>query len=313
MAQCDVTVLIPSHNPGSYLADALRSVFAQTYHGWKVILVDDASTDDSLELARPFLSTGRVRLVHNPVNLGQSKVQNAGLALVDTPYVVQLDADDWFLPQTLAVLVKEARQQRENVAVVSGNIRVSVQDGHGTEVRSFVRRGRVFWDRYEFLVAATSIWPRFYRTSALRSIGGWPTDDPYEGRHMEDLRILFRLVERYRLHWVDEVLYVHRRHGRNNSCNAHVYGEVLEWAVLDTLRRWGGNYRPVFAEVEPGWKGVVALVPLRPDMDLIVNPWYHGPPVAPGVTRGRDAPRPSPSPPVGTVEGGAPPRRTEAS
>lgn len=276
MAQSDVTVLIPSYNPGSYLVDALRSVFAQTYDGWRVILVDDASTDNSLELARAFLRTGRIRLVRNPVNLGQSKAQNAGLALVDTPYVVQLDADDWFLPPALAVLVREARQQPENVAVVSGNIRISVQDGRGTEVRSYVRRGRVFRDRYEFLVAATSIWPRFYRTSALRSIGGWPTDDPHGGRHMEDLRVLFRLVERYRLHWVNEVLYVHRRHGRNNSCGAQVYGEVLEWTVLDTLRRWGGGYRPVFGEVEPGWKGVIALVPLRPGLDLIVNPWYRG-------------------------------------
>ena len=43
-----VTVLIPFYNPGAYILEALDSVYAQTYKGWKIILIDDASTDGSL-------------------------------------------------------------------------------------------------------------------------------------------------------------------------------------------------------------------------------------------------------------------------
>ncbi len=257
-----VTVLIPSYNPGRYLEDALASVFAQTYPHWTVILVDDASTDDSLAQAAPLLASPKVKLVRHAENLGQSKALNTGLALVETPYVVQLDADDWFVPETLGMLVEAMASQPPTVGVVAGNFRTVVEGPVGGIVRSHVRTGRPFKNRYEYLAAGTTICPRFYRTEALRRIGGWPTDDPYEGRHMEDLLVLYRLIEEHTFAWVDRVLYVHRRHAANNSRQAGPYAEVLEWAVRAALHRWGDRYTPVFERVD-GWLTISHLVPRR--------------------------------------------------
>jgi glycosyltransferase involved in cell wall biosynthesis len=57
-----VTVLIPFYNPGRYLVDAIESVFSQTYKNWKLILINDASTDDSLSLIKKYLSDDRVKI-----------------------------------------------------------------------------------------------------------------------------------------------------------------------------------------------------------------------------------------------------------
>lgn len=241
-----VTVLIPFYNPGKYLKEAVESVLMQTYENWKLILIDDGSTQEYFSQIQSYVTDKRITLIRNPRNLGQSKSLNEGLKLVDTPYTVQLDSDDWFYPHTLEVLVREAEKQPADVAVVSGNINIVFEDAYGNRIANDVMKGRSFQDRYDFLLANLSLWPRFYRTSCLRHIGGWPTDDPYEGRHLEDKRVLYRLIEHFRFHWVDHMLYNCRRHNNNQTNQTAVYSEMTKWAVNDALRRWGSRYKPVF-------------------------------------------------------------------
>lgn len=257
-----VTVVIPSYNAGRYLLTALDSVFKQTYREWQLIVVDDASTDHSIDEARSFLKDSRVRVHRNRENLGQSKCLNQGLALTRTPYLLQLDSDDWFSPDTLATMHAAAEKLPDCVALVSGNLKLVIEDAEGNFIKEAVWRNRSFSDRYDFLLADCSQWPRFYRTAALEAVGGWPVDDPYEGRYMEDKRILFRLIEKYRFHWIDKTMYYHRRHSKNQTNLTGIYNELAEWTICDALKRWGGRYKPVFREDAFGRKKLLKLVPV---------------------------------------------------
>ena len=254
-----VTVLIPFYNPGRYLVDAIESVFSQTYKNWKLILINDASTDHSLSLIKKYLSDDRVKIVHHERNLGQSSSLNTGLNLVDTPFLIQLDADDWFYKDTLKVLVKEAKKLPEDVGLISGNINFVFEDSAGNQIKQKIKKGRVFDDKYEFLLANRSVWPRFYRTSALKEVGGWPIDGPYNGRYVEDLRVLLYLIERYRFHWIDKPMLNHRRHENNQTNKMELLGEVVEWAIKDTLQRWGNEFEPIITTDEEGWTIVTGL------------------------------------------------------
>ena len=280
-----VTVVIPFYNPGAYILEALDSVYAQTYKDWKIILIDDASTDGSLAKIKYYLKDPRIQLVRHSQNLGQSKSMNSGLNLVETPFLIQLDADDWFYPYTLEVLLQETETvtNPDEIAVFSGNINLVYKTRVGRDstqnskkykfdpktkkikwlkpiVISRELKGRSFQDRYEFLLANSSVWPRFYRTTALQHIGGWPVDDPYEGRYAEDIRVLSRLIEHYRFHWVDKVLLNHRRHDKNQTNNLQVYRDIMEWTVRDTLKRWGDEYEPIFTKTEE-WTSLTGLRP----------------------------------------------------
>ncbi len=259
----EVTVLVPTYNSGAYLAEALESVFYQTYTNWKLIIVDDASTDDSLATIKEYTADSRVTVVRNHCNKGQSQSLNKGLALVDTPFTVQLDADDWYLPHTLEVLVRKAHTLPQRFAVISGNIEIIFEDSQGGVMGTAVWKNRSFHDPYDYLLANNSLWPRFYRTKALERIGGWPVDDPYEGRYMED-RILLRLIEHYDFYWVDQILYKHRRHGKNLTNEIAIYNKIIEWAVYDALKRWGDKYDPVFKCSGKNLKKVVKLIPKAP-------------------------------------------------
>lgn len=212
-----VTVLVPFYNSSRFLSQALNSIFEQTYPHWKIILINDGSTDDSLSKISTYLSDPRVTLINNEVNLGQSKSLNKALEHVTTPYFVQLDSDDWFYPHTLEIVMDEAKKLSEGVAVVGGNAMIYAEDEQGNRKMTYVRKSKSFNDRYEFLLSNLSLWPRCYRTSAVQKIGGWPTDDPYEGRYLEDKRILLKLIEDYQLHWIDQMLYNYRRHSKKSN------------------------------------------------------------------------------------------------
>jgi len=253
-----VTVVIPSYNPARYLIEALDSVFLQTYGHWNIVIVDDASTDKSLAYVKDYLTDKRVKLIRNAVNLGQSRCLNIGLSATTTPYLLQLDADDWLEPDALSILVQAAEQQSGKVGLISGIMNVVIENKHGRPIRSYTMKNRSFQDRYDFLLANVSQWPRFYRTEALMAIGGWPTDDPFEGRYLEDKRVLLRLIEKYHFHWIDVPLYNHRRHLSNQTNRVRDFREITEWMVRNTLERWGDGYEPVFAE-KNGWLEVVRL------------------------------------------------------
>lgn len=249
-----VTVLIPFFNPGHYIIEAIDSVFDQTYKEWKIILVNDASTDNSVELILDYIKDNeKIKIIHNPKNVGQPQSMNIGLAAVDTPFVIQLDADDWLASECLEVLYNEMINKTDNVALVSGNMNMIFEDAKGNHIKSRIKKGRSFSEKYEFIEATRSVWPRFYRTDALRKVGGWPTDGPYKGRYVEDMRILYRLIEHYQFHWVDEVLYFHRRHANNETNMKTEYAETVKYLIRSTLKRWGGFYVPIFTRDHEGW------------------------------------------------------------
>ena len=256
----DVTILIPSFNPGKYLREAVESVFQQTYQNWKLIIVDDASTDNSLDSVNDLVKDPRVRVIRNPVNLGQSRTQNAGLEHVDTPFILMLDSDDWLFPYTVEILVEESKHITDDVALICGNKRIIYEDEEGNIIKKTTREsGRDFDDKYEFILANYIPYPRFYRTAALRKVGGWPTDDPYEGRYLEDQRMDHKLIEFYKIHWIDHMLYNYRRHTNNMSSKINLMNEMYEWLVKDSLERWGDYYLPVF-EYSWGWLKLKELI-----------------------------------------------------
>lgn len=256
-----VSVLIPTYNSGRFLKAAINSVFVQTYPDWKIILINDASTDESLESVQDLIEDPRVHLIHNDSNIGQAKSLNVGLSNVDTRFVVQLDGDDLFHPNTLDVLMSAAVREASDIAVIYGNFKTVYEDINGNVVKMLTQRGPEFKDRYDFILKNRTLRPRFYRTSCLRRIGGWPIGGPFEDRYVEDRRILMRLLDNHRFYWKDELLYIYRKHKKNQTWDRKRCEFMKEWIVRDALNRWGNKFEPKFMTDANGWRRVVCLVP----------------------------------------------------
>ncbi|KSU84882.1 Glycosyltransferase involved in cell wall bisynthesis [Fictibacillus enclensis] len=258
-----VTVLIPSYNPGKYLRNAVESVMNQTYQGWKMVIVDDASTDDSLSTIQDYLSDPRIILIKNKQNLGQSKTQNVGLEQIDTRFTMMLDSDDWFFPDTLEILMNEAERVPDEVGLICGKKTIVIENEDGEVLYKILDiKGRSFDDPYEFLLENFIPYPRFYRTSALKKVGGWPTDDPYEGRYLEDRRMDVLLIKDYKIHWIDKMLYNYRKHINNVTVNKKaILNEMIKWNIHYALNKWGNKFEPQFSINKNGWVELSSLIP----------------------------------------------------
>ena len=93
------SVIIPLYNKAPYVAKAIESVLGQTYRDFEVIVIDDGSTDQSLEVAKTFENKS-ITIVSQP-NSGVSTARNNGVKIAKHPYICFLDADDWWHPTFL--------------------------------------------------------------------------------------------------------------------------------------------------------------------------------------------------------------------
>lgn len=93
------SVIIPLYNKAPYVAKAIESVLGQTYRDFEVIVIDDGSTDQSLEVAKTF--ENKLITIVSQSNSGVSTARNNGVKLAKYPYICFLDADDWWHPTFL--------------------------------------------------------------------------------------------------------------------------------------------------------------------------------------------------------------------
>jgi glycosyltransferase involved in cell wall biosynthesis len=96
-----VSVVMPVYNGETYLREAADSILGQTFADFEFIIVDDASTDSSVEIVRAYADP-RIRLVRNDRNLGVSGSLNRAIQLARGTYVARMDADDVSRPERLA-------------------------------------------------------------------------------------------------------------------------------------------------------------------------------------------------------------------
>ena len=97
-----VTIGIPFYNCGATLANTVRSVFAQTFQDWELILLDDGSTDNSLSIAHS-IRDSRVKVISGGINKGIGARRREIVDMTQTDYLAWQDADDLMHPDRLRI------------------------------------------------------------------------------------------------------------------------------------------------------------------------------------------------------------------
>ncbi len=101
-----ISIVVPIYNGEKYIEDCLKSIFNQTYEEWELILIDNASTDDSLKLCKIYAAQDdRIQLLHQHRNVGVSIARNLGMEKARGEYVTFIDVDDWVAPNYLETLL----------------------------------------------------------------------------------------------------------------------------------------------------------------------------------------------------------------
>ena len=106
-----VYIVMPAYNADRFIEAAIRSVMEQTYPNWELLVIDDGSKDNTVEVVQQLCrEDSRIRLLRNEQNMGVAKTRNRGLELCAGQYVALLDSDDLWHPQKLQLQLKLAEE-----------------------------------------------------------------------------------------------------------------------------------------------------------------------------------------------------------
>jgi glycosyltransferase involved in cell wall biosynthesis len=217
-----VSIVIPTRNRLHYLKEAVASVHAQTLGDWQLLIIDDASEDETASWLES-MTDPRIEVVQMQRHVHRAGARNRGLSEASGELVIFLDDDDRFRSRALAVLARALHRHGELAIACGGRIEF---DDAGQHRRSpNVRRSQVraLWP--EILggwVAGTG--QVMFRTEALREIGGW--DESLIA--WQDVELLWRASRRLGPVFVDP--YVVREYRKHPE----------QWVVRD---RWEGLAR----------------------------------------------------------------------
>lgn len=95
-----VSIIMPSYNTAQYISDSINSVLSQTYDNWELIIVDDCSTDKSIDVIKSFQDS-RIVLLQNEKNSGAAISRNYALREAKGKWIAFLDSDDTWAPNKL--------------------------------------------------------------------------------------------------------------------------------------------------------------------------------------------------------------------
>jgi len=125
----DVSVIVPCYNLGRYLGSCLESVQRQTFENFECIVVDDHSTDNSVEIAQEWCKTdSRFSVVEQETNQGVAQARNRGFKVSKGKFLLYLDADDQLTPTGLEILHGELIKDK-GLRIAYGGIDLISDDG----------------------------------------------------------------------------------------------------------------------------------------------------------------------------------------
>lgn len=205
-----VSIIMNCYNGSKYLREAIDSVYAQTYQNWEIIFWDNASTDNSAEIAKSYDS--RIRYFKSEkTHPLVGKVRNLAYEQALGQYIALLDTDDIWLPDKLEKQMHLFGGNR-NLGLVYSDVIIFYNNGVEYELFKSVKpeRRHIFGHliKNNFITTASMI----YRKSALEKLE-YVFDNEFT--FIQDYDLSLRIAHKYEIDYINEPLAKVRKHGEN--------------------------------------------------------------------------------------------------
>jgi glycosyltransferase involved in cell wall biosynthesis len=251
-----IFVVMPAYNAAAFIAEAIESVLAQTYRDFNLIVVNDGSTDDTLEIVQKYASRDRRVKMYTQANAGTAPTLNRGIDIADGEWIFLMHADDRMRPNRLERQLAFIQEHPE-LTVVSSLVRHIDSKGRviGKDNSKLITPESV-----EKVVSANELigisHPAVaFRKSAVLAVGGyrqafWPA---------EDTDLWNRLAEKgYKILVQPEYLLDYRMHGNSASISrARLTRTKARWLKECMVHRRSGKE-------EPDWDSFLASLHSAP-------------------------------------------------
>lgn len=237
----EISIIVPVFNVGDCLERCIESIRRQTFNNYEILLIDDGSTDKSVQLCDWYSSLDdHIKVVHQS-NKGVSSARNTGINMAQGKYISFVDSDDWieetFLEQALQIVKKESCElyisgyveEHFNNNVITKKVSNTIKETKKFDVRSFLEAYNV-----EYVLSITSVWDKLYLTKIVKQYNLWFDEDMDYG---EDANFNFRYLAYCNYVFFDKTIYYHYvKTDRKSLSNFDYYhNNLFEACVKNTI------------------------------------------------------------------------------
>jgi glycosyltransferase involved in cell wall biosynthesis len=236
-----VSVVIPTYNRAELVERAVHSALSQTYSNLEVIIVDDASTDDSGDRIKTLQNIDqRVRYFRHDRNRGAQAARNTGISAAKGGYIAFLDSDDEWLPQKLSLQMALFSQEIVSPGVIYCGLQEVSPDGRMSKQFLPEFRGYIYPQALSNWVAGTDT--VVVRREILEKIHGF--DEKVRAYQEWDLCI--RLAQECEFDFVPDCLTLYHQHtapsiSKDFLRDANGYLSLVDTYRKEILRECGGR------------------------------------------------------------------------
>lgn len=230
-----ITVFMAAYNASAYIEDSIASILNQTFGDFELLIVNDGSTDHSVEIIESFTDK-RIRLIHNGENRGLVFTRNQLLKEARGTYIAILDSDDISFPDRLQFQY-DFMTGHPQIALCGGHALLIDEHGVGLDDKFIVpfheQLNMVLLFQNPFINSAT-----IFKSAVLKELNGYREYAP-----AEDFELFFRISEKYQIANIDKVLIKYRIHHSNtSSVQAEKLHESELKIITDMQRSLGMPY-----------------------------------------------------------------------
>lgn len=231
-----VTIAIPTYNRSKYLPHAIESVLKQTYSNFDLLVVDNASTDNTREIMSS-IRDKRIKYYRNELNIGMIGNWNRCLELAQTEIVWILHSDDLLTPFALELVVNAYNDSK--AAMIFGGYRNFTQV-NGEEIKGEINTTPLFWEYQAGKAAIEKVIKEgimcstvSIRKSVFEAIGGFDHQFSYSG----DEEYWLRIAKQYDIVYMDNVLAFYRRHSEHTMLETWKRDDFYkQYSLLNSYR-----------------------------------------------------------------------------
>ena len=239
---CKITVYMPCYNYGRFIEQAITSILKQTMDDWELIVINDGSTDNTMQVIHQYQDHPKIRIIDQE-NKGLNVTNNIALRLSNGNYIMRLDADDYLDENALLVMSSTLDTKPEVGLVYPDYYHVNEQG----DIIEQVRREKID-EEVQILDLPAHGACTMFRKKVLLQVGGYLEEftcqDGYE--------LWLRFISRYSPYNVNIPLFYYRQHDNSITRN--------ERKILETRRKIKRRF--VEKELNGARPTVVGIIPV---------------------------------------------------
>lgn len=247
-----ITVYLVSHNYRTYVEEAINSVLKQSFKDWELLLIDDGSSDGTLDVFKNYEIDKRIKIYNMP-GIGLPKICNFAANTAQGNYIIRLDGDDIF-DENILLILSNCLDNNPDVGLVFPDYYLCAPDATPFE---HIRRDK------EVVSSRSLDYPphgacTMVRKNAILEVGGYREDLGAQ----DGLDIWLKLKNKFKVHNINLPLFYYRQHGKNlttkNEKIVFARRRIKKDASFDSLKQ----NTPI-----------LAVIPIRKNNDFLPSLW----------------------------------------